>query len=314
MRRVELLREDPVLDRCLDRAVAMLPGSDDVSDLPFEEILTMTSNALTTPLTDSQIEREARRILRRLSETGAFLALSGGMDMAVVFRKSGTQTTRIATCPVTVVEAFRLRDWIEPSGRGKIMRYAITAPGRSALARLLEGDVARKRGEESLPHQVAGERQVMEDDGAVRTVRVNLAESPLALLARRKGNDGKPFLNAEELEAGERLREEFERAQMGPRVGQNWDRFLTMHDGGRSGGGDMLAGPQDARNRVTDAFSALGPGLADITMRCCCFLEGMETAERRMGWSARSGKVVLKIALGRLARHYGLTQSGARMA
>lgn len=177
MRRVELLREDPVLDRCLDRAVAMLPGSDDVSDLPFEEILTMTSNALNTPLTDSQIEREARRILRRLSETGAFLALSGGMDVAVVFRKSGTQTTRIATCPVTVVEAFRLRDWIEPSGRGKIMRYAITAPGRTALAHLLEDDVARKRGEEALPHQVAGERQVMEDDGAIRTVRVNLAES-----------------------------------------------------------------------------------------------------------------------------------------
>lgn len=280
----------------------------------------MTTNALATPLTTSQIEREARRILRRLSETGAFLALSGGMDMAVVFRKSGAQTTRIATCPVTVVEAFRLRDWIAPAGRGKIMRYAITAPGRTALSQLLEGDIARKRAREeqteveARPQQVSGERVITEEDGSTRRLRVNLAESPLALLARRKGTDGKPFLNSAELEAGERLREEFERAQMGPRVGQNWDRFLTMHDGGGAGGTDQMAGPQDARNRVTDAFSALGPGLADITMRCCCFLEGMETAERRMGWSARSGKVVLKIALGRLAQHYGLNRNDPHAA
>ena len=48
----------------------------------------------------------------------------------------------------------------------------------------------------------------------------------------------------------------------------------------------------------------LGPGLGDMALRCCCFLEGLETAEKRMGWSARSGKIVLRIALQRLRRHY----------
>ncbi|HAR51660.1 MAG TPA: helix-turn-helix domain containing protein, partial [Roseovarius nubinhibens] len=48
----------------------------------------------------------------------------------------------------------------------------------------------------------------------------------------------------------------------------------------------------------------LGPGLGDIALRCCCHLEGLESAERRMGWSARSGKIVLRIALQRLKRFY----------
>ena len=52
------------------------------------------------------------------------------------------------------------------------------------------------------------------------------------------------------------------------------------------------------------ALRDLGPGLADVALRCCCFLEGLEAAEKRMGWSARSGKIVLRIALQRLHQHY----------
>ena len=73
-------------------------------------------------------------------------------------------------------------------------------------------------------------------------------------------------------------------------------------------------GPQDARVRVAKAMEALGPGLSDIVFRICCFLEGLETAEKRLGWSARSGKVVLKIALERLAMHYGIATGPQRKA
>lgn len=136
-------------------------------------------------------------------------------------------------------------------------------------------------------------------------MRYNLAESPLTALGRRKDADGKPFLNHELIQAGERLREDFEMAQMGQRITQNWDRFLTS---GRSGSfqqdSGLAEGPREARARVSDALKDLGPGLGDIVLRCCCFLEGMETAEKRMGWSARSGKIVLRIALQRLKVHY----------
>jgi hypothetical protein len=66
----------------------------------------------------------------------------------------------------------------------------------------------------------------------------------------------------------------------------------------------LAEGPRAARDRVAAAMEALGPGLSDVVLRVCCFLEGLETTERRLGWSARSGKVVLKIGLQRLLKHY----------
>ena len=52
------------------------------------------------------------------------------------------------------------------------------------------------------------------------------------------------------------------------------------------------------------ALRELGPGMGDMCLRVCCFLEGIEMTERRLGWSARSGKIVLRLALQRLERHY----------
>jgi hypothetical protein len=151
-------------------------------------------------------------------------------------------------------------------------------------------------------HKDWGERSVRDDDGVTRKKRVNLRESPLTTLARKKDKDGRAFLGSDLIEAGDRLREDFELAQMGPRVGQNWERFLT---GGQRGSfGSSEAGSDAAQDRLHKALAALGPGLSDIAMRCCCFLEGLEQAEKRMGWSARSGKIVLRIALQRLRLHY----------
>ncbi len=128
-------------------------------------------------------------------------------------------------------------------------------------------------------------------------------ESPVTALARRRDKEGNPFLTPELVDAAERLREDFETAQAGPRVTQDWDRFLTGSERG-TGGGTPGGGAASARGRVAAALRELGPGLADMALRCCCYMEGLETAERRLGWSARSGKIVLRIALLRLKRHY----------
>jgi hypothetical protein len=266
---------------------------------------------------DARIEREGRRILRRLCEKGAFLAVAPSMEKAVVLREvvPGRQN-RIAVVDRDVAHAFALQEWIGCERAGKIAIYTITVVGRAALKRLLtEERLAREpqRGfaEASTPfveqHRFFAERSVMAEDGSgERQVRFNLAESPLAVLGRKRDRDGVPYLGPELIEAGERLREDFEQAQMGPRITQNWDRFLTASSGPAIGSRGPAEGPADARTRVAKALEALGPGLSDVVFRVCCFLEGLETAEKRLGWSARSGKVVLKIALERLAQHYGI--------
>jgi len=260
---------------------------------------------------DTTLNREGRRILRRLCETGAVLAIAPEMEKAVVVRDlpSG-QTARTAVVDRKVAQAMALKDWITCVKPGRIARYGITTAGRSALKRLLtdaenaSGGFAESQAQFGDQHRVWGEKTVA-DNGSRRAVRYNVAESPLAALARRKDKTGTPFLTDDLVAAGERLREDFELAQMGPRVSQNWERFLT---GGARGGfandSGVGDGPTGARDRVSEALRDLGPGLGDVVLRCCCYLEGMETAERRMGWSARSGKIVLRIALQRLKRHY----------
>lgn len=322
VRRIEARRDDPLLDEALTvlgqtagQACEQSQEQQQDQDHKAKEPLPMTA-PFRSPLGDEgTIAREARRILRRLCETDAVLAVAADLDKAVVLRPGlDGEQTRTAVVDRKIAQAFAVKDWIACLKPGRIARYTITAAGKSALRRLLDED--RKRRQEALgfaeattpfqgQHMVWGRAQVAEPGGRSRKLRVNLAESPLAVLARRKGTDGKVFLTPDLVQAGERLREDFERAQMGPRVGQNWDRFLTGGDrGGFLGDSGLAEGPRAARQRVSDALDDLGPGLSDVVLRVCCFLEGLESAEKRLGWSARSGKIVLKIGLQRLLKHY----------
>lgn len=316
VRRYEKRREDPLLDEAL---TALVRAPADPMERPVaKEPATMTALHRPDPkaVDDVTMKREGLRILRRLAEPGATLAIAPDMEKAVVMREfPDGRCARLAVVDRVVAQAFVLQDWITCRKAGRVSTYELSAAGRARLKRMIDEDdqarVASGMAEAPMAfadqHRIWGDRLVTDEDGP-RRVRTNLAESPVTVLGRRREKDGRPFLEPGLVEAAERLREDFELAQMGPRVAQNWERFLTGGDrGGFQNDAGLAQGPRAARDRVAAALRDLGPGLGDVALRVCCFLEGIEAAEQRMGWAARSGKIVLRIALQRLRRHYDET-------
>lgn len=133
--------------------------------------------------------------------------------------------------------------------------------------------------------------------GVGRSLTVNVGESPLGWLKARG------LVDARQFEAGERLRGDYEMASLGPRVTMRW---AARVDGGGSGGLDPVAAQIAAKRRFDDAMAAAGSGLSDILWRVICALEGLPAAEKGLGWPARAGRLVLTLALDRLADHYRL--------
>jgi hypothetical protein len=281
VRRVESQRDDPLLDAGL-KGIAVAAAED------------RAAQGLT---------RDAVPTLRRLAEPGAVLAVARDMEKGVVVRDSpGAEATRLGVVERALAEAMALRGWIacaDPAAR--VSRYRITAQGRAELRRHsapeaggFAGGLAEARADFA-PAPPAGPGT----DGRLRHMRSFMAETPLQGLARRRDASGAPFLPRDLVAAGERLREDFELSQIG--LVPSWEMVVEAARGPDAG---VPAAARAARTRLLAAIDELGPGLADVSVSCCCLLEGLEALERRLSWSARSGKVVLRIALERLARHH----------
>jgi hypothetical protein len=144
---------------------------------------------------------------------------------------------------------------------------------------------------------------VVSDEGTAsrsgRSVTINAVESPLGWLLARQ------LVTQRQFDAGERLRSDWERAQLSPRVTMSWD--CAPRSAVRSAAlpePDLSGAQVDAKRRFNDAIASAGPGLSDILWRIVCAGEGMRDSERALGWPARAGKVVLTLALDRIANHY----------
>jgi hypothetical protein len=226
------------------------------------------------------VSSRARRFVRRLLAAGS--AQREGELMRVGAEGAG------ATLPVGEIEALASAGVLEATPEG--CRSSPLTAGWLKRALLEEDAFAAQHRIEA--RGTAGER-------------LNLAESPLQRLATAAGGESAPFLDRVQVEAGERVRTLFERAQLGPR--------LTMHysaahvAGGRAGAageiGDMAA---DARKALARLHSILPRDCADVVLDVCGALKGLQQIEAERGWPRRSAKLVLRIGLDRLAECWGM--------
>ncbi|MBO1024310.1 hypothetical protein IPU75_06255 [Ochrobactrum sp. SD129] len=168
----------------------------------------------------------------------------------------------------------------------------------------LSGPIRKVAAKCAKPAKTARVSQTIETEQG-ETVEINPAESPLAKLYRLRSADGCSFISEDEFRAGERLRADFTRGSLMPSISARWD--ASVGNSGRSGPGGMAELTDIAlasRIRVERALEAVGPELSGVLIDICCFLKGLETVERERQWPVRSGKMLLKMGLAMLNRHY----------
>lgn len=282
VRKLETLRDDPLVDRALS---LIEDGTD-----PTRAVSTDLGVLADT--------------LGHLAQPGTILVYNPGLRIPAMVRVTAEgETELLGSVALEIAAALALRAWIARDGGSTVKRYRITPEGRLSLPDLVaaraktaaEAEGAADPFAEPGPDRRSRDRSLANGPGS---------DNPLTALARRRGPDGKPFLTKGFVAAGDRLYEDFMLADfkrtdlLGWEKPQELDPFYAQ---ARTSGDGYRA---DATVRVLNAIKDLGPGLSEITLRCCCLREGLENTEKRLGWSARSGKVVLRIALQRLSQFY----------
>ncbi|MBU6445511.1 MAG: hypothetical protein KGR48_16535 [Alphaproteobacteria bacterium] len=246
------------------------------------------------PPLEHVVVREARRVFRRLRTSGAYLAPDGGRFVLMVNARAKRSVLWVEAY---LVMEFLRRDWLRPRSF-----TPGSMPETYCLSDAGEGWYLRAVAEaEPFAAQHQLRRQVLiETAEGERSVIVNEGESPLGWLRQRR------HIDAAQFEAGERLRRDFTIAQLTPRLGVDLTAPIVLGRRGLKGEAPLSDAVLAAKARVRAALAAVGPGLADMLFDVCCHLSGLAEVERAHDWPRRSAKVVLDIALDRLALHYGL--------
>jgi len=251
------------------------------------------------------LEQEAARIFRRLVEASSYLAKLGGhLDKRLeygLFVSRNRHKKPVLKLKANMFEGFVANDWLAENSNG---HWHISTQGEAWLRRrMATNDPYRAQ------HQLTGARNIEIAPNSLRKLTVNLTESPLGWLRHRKGADGNPLLSQQQYEAGERLRSDFEKAQMSPRITSDITAPMTSSSSKRAGNTGNAIALRDAaiaaKQRFFKALDTVGTDLCDVLIEVCCHLKGMDEAEKHLSLPQRSGKIVLQIALTRLGQHYG---------
>lgn len=183
---------------------------------------------------------------------------------------------------------------------GALVSDGVLAGGGSECHALPEAaSWLRRQLADSDPHATQHRLEAGKPPGPV----VDLAESPLARLAAASG--GEAFLAPYQVEAGERFRRLFERAQLRPRTTMSYEATRTAGGKGTAAH-DLTDMAADARRAVGRALQMLPRDCAGVVTDVCGLEKGLQAIEMERGWPRRSAKLVLRIGLDQLAQHFGL--------
>jgi len=130
-------------------------------------------------------------------------------------------------------------------------------------------------------------------------------EDPLQRLARVAPGETAPFLMPHHIAAAERVQRLAERAQLMPRVTMSYSAAHVA--GGRRDPGEVSEMAAEARAALRRLYAVLPRDCAEVVLDVCALDKGLQQIEAEHCWPRRSGKLVLRIGLDRLAEHFGLS-------
>lgn len=291
----------------------------------------MTSKSLTSEMQDRLHQKI--KLLRHLVIPGNTAIICSKNRSQIILASSYNKVSiSRGTLPADIAQLLIAHNYIEATpqrtfiitdaGRAALLEYsdhiddtANASTHRRAVNKIPESNIhvpSKAQVKKQISPKDIIEKQI---DSAIRIssihdgnetieVKINDAESPLAWLHKRRDRNGERFIDETCFEAGERLRRDVTLAQLMPQVTSNWSPTRSSS----TAGGPAIATDTmvSARQRVHKALDAVDGNYAGILLDVCGFLKGIEEVERERRWPPRSGKVVLKLALQRLATHYGL--------
>jgi hypothetical protein len=232
----------------------------------------------------AQVGAHGRRVME---------AIEGGRR----FRRDGAGWRAGALAvPDSLILELKRHDLVKEGPEG----LALTRAGQGWNARAARPDLPnRLMAERAAPQD--GEERTGTPRRRPRSVAVNLVESPLGWLMARG------MVTPRQFDAGERLRGDWTMAGLGPSVTMRWDAAPASRTARGPGSTmDPTLAQISAKRRFEAALEAAGGGLRDVLWRVICAGEGLEAAERALRWPKRAGKLVMLMALDRVADFYGI--------
>lgn len=234
-----------------------------------------------------------RRLGKKLLNPNSRLVAANGGGFVLLL--GGKRRKNPAKISADMLADWRRADFLQDTGDG----YVVSAVGRAHLRRHLGGDFTA---------QHKADLQAGGDD----TPR-QVATTALQWM-RARGRHKAYGLNDMELQAGQRLHDDYHSAQAQPHQTMDWERPVFV-DGGTGGAATPLSDKAlDAQKRLVSALAYIGPGLSDLAVELCCHELGLAAMEKKNALPRRSGKIMLKLALMRLSVHYGYQSANAAAA
>ena len=255
-------------------------------------------------------EREARIILQTMLKA-KYIIKKLPFDEVALYNEQKEQVIFVKKLPLTLVQFMKDNGWLKL--KDKIYRH--TDAGRVWLSDFVyfidlnQNNANQQQIHKRITMDASAPRMNINDPVSPSHLPDEGDLAPLLKLYNRQRNIAHKYLTEVHLCAGQKLFAQFIKANLRPNVTMNWENLQSVkqshHMGVKQDG--FSETNYVARRELYESLAHVGQEFAAILVEVCLFGNGLEATEKAMNWPARSAKLLLTMALDRLAEHYHMT-------